>query len=66
MVGIILNLSACASSSSSEDSGSEVDKKVSGMNSSKKRKMLAISRRFTAEIEAALEDSPEGPLEQGK
>lgn len=32
----------------------------------KKKKMLAISRRFTAEIEAALEDSPEAHVSASK
>lgn len=36
------------------------------MNSAKKNKMLAISRRFTAEIEAALAESPELPNRKTK
>ncbi len=53
-------------SSSSGDSDDQVDGKVSSMKTSKKKKMLAISRRFTAEIEAVLEDSPEAPFEESK
>ena len=57
-MGFISKFLAVLEDSDSDDLREEACKFLS-MNPVKKRKMLEISRRFTAEIEAALQDSPE-------